>query len=273
MLRVRGTEKGALLLTADRKRNRKSNIQISLSDTVQTAVSALPPGRKNVLPRRKRVPFFVSCGSLTVEAALAVPLFFFCVIALVCLMEMYGLYVRKLTVLQQRAESAGIFAASAGSDSVPVIDLTEEIPFQVRGIPLFRKTVRIAVRARVRPWTGRNEADNGGQEKEGEKLVYVTDYRSVYHTSSRCSHLNLQIKAMSSSQLSGRRNTYGARYHACDKCVGKGGKNHLVYITPDGDCYHNSAECSGLKRTTHLVPESEVKGMRECSRCQAAGNG
>ena len=135
-------------MTADRKRNRKSNIQISLSDTAKTAVSALPPGRKNVLTRRKRVSFFVSRGSLTVEAALAVPLFFLCVIALVCLMEMYGLYVRKLTVLQQRAESAGIFAASAGSDSVPVIDLTEEIPFQVKGIPLFRKTVRIAVRGR-----------------------------------------------------------------------------------------------------------------------------
>ena len=98
-------------MTADRKRNRKSNIQISLSDTAEPAVSALPPGGKKVLPRRKRVSFFVSRGSLTVEAALAVPLFFFCVIALVCLMEMYGLHVRKLTVLQQRAESAGIFAA------------------------------------------------------------------------------------------------------------------------------------------------------------------
>ena len=127
MLRVRGTEKGALLLTADRKRNRKSNIQISLSDTAKTAVSALPPGRKNVLPRRKRVPFFVSRGSLTVEAALAVPLFFFCVIALVCLMEMYGLYVRKLTVLQQRAESVHTVASRSLSTDRSLSELERRI--------------------------------------------------------------------------------------------------------------------------------------------------
>ena len=253
----------------DRADYRKSSIQISLSDQDKTAISHLPPKKKMFCRPYKKASFSVFRGSLTVEAALAVPLFFFCVITLVSMLEMYGIYVRELTVLQQKAEKEGIYLAAVQSDAVTEIDLRTQVPFQIRGIPLFQRTVRISVRARVRPWTGRRASDNGGQEEEGDHLVYVTDYHSVYHTSSRCTHLNLKVSSVSARGLAWKRNSYGARYHACEKCVGKGGKNAIVYITPDGDCYHNSSECSGLKRSTHLVPESEVKNLRKCSRCQA----
>ena len=64
-------------------------------------------------------PFFHALrrGSLTVEASLAVPLFFICMIVLICMTDMYGRYVQQLVRLQAQAEQAGAAAAAAGRAS------------------------------------------------------------------------------------------------------------------------------------------------------------
>ena len=218
-------------------------------------------------------PFFHALrrGSLTVEASLAVPLFFICMIVLICMTDMYGRYVQQLVRLQEQAERAGAAAAAAGSTAV--IDLSVPVEWEMPGFGIFGGHVRIACRARVRPWSGRDPSRGGREGTQADRLVYVTEHGQVYHTDASCTHIDLSLHAVSSASLPGLRNTGGGHYHACEKCVGSGGMQGTVYITDDGDCYHNAAGCSGLKRSVHLVTEAEAGGMRICSRCAARGGG
>lgn len=132
------------------------------------------------------------------------------------------------------------------------------------------KKVKSIFRARVRAWTGRTGNSSGNSEEAEEKQqdeeqVYVTETGNVYHMDPECTHIRLSIKNVSKNQLKGLRNVNGGKYHACEKC--KGGNGSQVYISPYGDKYHSSLNCSGLKRTVNTVPLSEVKNWKPCSKC------
>lgn len=96
-------------------------------------------------------------------------------------------------------------------------------------------------------------------------MVYVTEYESVYHTSESCTHLDLSVHRGIKTQVEQKRNEYGGKYHACERC---GGDSALVYYTEKGDCYHSQASCSGLKRTVRLVKKSEIQAYIQCERCR-----
>ena len=219
----------------------------------------------------KRAAFRTLCtGSLTVEAAWSIPLFFLCIIALISLMEIYGMAVKHTIELQEEAEKTGMYAAAAENLPSQVIDCSRTVPYKLLGFPVPFPTLKIACRGRVLAWVGRQEACENGQQNIGSsQLVYITDYESVYHTTSRCSHLSLSISQLPAASMEYVRNEYGSRYHACEKCVGTGEKNAFLYITKQGDCYHNTLECSGLKRSVRLVELDSVGELKHCSRCQA----
>ena len=96
----------------------------------------------------------------------------------------------------------------------------------------------------------------------------MTEHGEVYHTTSRCSHLSLSIRRVPGNALEHLRNAQGEVYRPCEKCVGNGGISPLVLVTDQGDCYHNSLECSGLKRGVRLVEQDSLEGIPCCSRCQ-----
>lgn len=107
------------------------------------------------------------------------------------------------------------------------------------------------------------------QEDEDDIDVYVTDTGTVYHCSASCTHINLSIQTAMYGTVSSLRNQYGGKYRACEKCIKnkKLSTKTKVYITTDGDRFHNSSECSGLIRRVKKVKLSTLMGYRPCSRC------
>ena len=126
--------------------------------------------------------------------------------------------------------------------------------------------------ARVRAWTGRIPPEYGekkeDEEAEGE-YVYMTQTGSVYHEEPECTHLKLSIREVDSSALGMLRNNNGGIYHSCEKCGGLAQEGR-VYITGEGEKYHSSLSCSGLKRTVRQVRKNDLSAKRACSKCGSA---
>ena len=99
-----------------------------------------------------------------------------------------------------------------------------------------------------------------------EQNVYITATGSVYHISRYCTHLQLRISSCNADEIDNKSNEEGNKYRACFVC-GLGDKKGKYYITADGDCYHSTVNCPGLKRTVDVVPLSQVGGRLKCSRC------
>lgn len=173
-----------------------------------------------------------------------------------------------MVALQQKAEElamAQIYTSGERSSPVRLYGTVEEdLPL----LPFSADILHARVAASVLPWTGRSDYSSLEPAASSDgRLYYLSDYQSVYHTSSCCSYLSLQLLAVETGSIGGKTNAYGEHYGACEKCVGAGGTGSVVYVTENGDHYHNSPECSGLKRSIHLVEESDIAGLHMCSRC------
>lgn len=259
------------------------------------------PSKVTSLYCSKRASAFTSLkAGITVEASMAVPVFFFAVVSLLYLMEIMAvqtsirsglqyagrvcsqeMYVSK-TVMPFKVQSDIVKAigaermnrsiieggsggvdcsASAVSPLTGIGDLS--VKYKVRiPVPVFHIGVlRFEETIRIKAWTG-YEKENFGGEHEG--IVYVTETGLVYHKDYHCTHLDLSIRMVQSGEVKMLRNKSGGRYHACERCGGAGGS---VYITDTGDRYHSSLSCSGLKRTVYAIPLSEAAGKRACSKC------
>ncbi len=123
-------------------------------------------------------------------------------------------------------------------------------------------------RCRMKAWTG-YRTQYVPADTESEELVYITETGTVYHKSRNCSHLMLSVRPVETDALGVIRNDAGGKYYACEHC-GKG-DGSIVFITEQGNRYHGSLHCSGLKRTVYTIPVSETGGRGPCSRCSVMG--
>ena len=177
-------------------------------------------GRASASTRKK--------GSITVEAAMAVPIFFFATLALVLLLELLSVQTAVRSGLQEAGKKLAVQAVEAPAvipsnlerdvvNSIGAERLERSIveggssgidcnqsylsPFPIPGFSIapisYKETMRI------KAWTG---YEAGGFGEEDDQIVYVTDTGVVYHKNPHCTHLDLSIHAAASSELSSLRN-------------------------------------------------------------------
>lgn len=207
-------------------------------------------------------------ASLTVEAALVLPLFFMGVIAMISFMDIYRMQTVHLTNLCQKAKEAGMYAYVLDGSGTEEISLPDMYSYTPVGGMLPLPKVRMYNLVKVHAWTG--EAHGGFKntgEGKAEAMVWVAESGEVYHKNPSCSYLDLSLKQASGKSISSLRNDYGEKYYACEACSRNQKPAWTVYITGKGNRFHNHSSCSGLKRSVRLVRESEAKKLRLCSRC------
>lgn len=244
-------------------------------------------------------------GSLTVEAAVVLPVFLLTASCILEVIDIYRVQALVKTSLHQSAMELGMYAyAGSKGESSPAgivssalcaayagkrmpdfgkyvkvstvgscykdgeIDLIANIEYHLPLSVIPLPAIRLKNESRVSAWTGRNAGRQTGEQIQWEEMVYITENESVYHTSSACTHINLAIHQGSLDSVNDLRNTYGQKYHSCEKC-GSPSNGGTVYYTEKGNRYHSSADCSGLKRTVRLVKKSEVSGLSQCTRCKS----
>lgn len=248
--------------------------------------------------KRKRVSFFTSSqklkGSMTLEIAVIFPIILFAIFSLVSLIDL----VRIESCMNVAVCEAGndISVKSYGNKNSPIrskiksflenhlsnkdmerlsytvlvsddmISENGKIDFQVNyQIEMDRqffglKTVSLNTRYYGHDFCGFQK------KEEQEEMVYISDRETVYHVSRSCSHLNLTIYEVKKESLEFQRNQDGSKYKECDFCK-KVQIQGNIYITPEGECYHNTRNCIGLTRTIYTVPLSTVSDKPKCTRC------
>lgn len=161
-------------------------------------------------------------------------------------------------------ENGGIDFSKSDLSNPEIINITAiynaKIPFDLFGIC----SISLSERVVSHSWSGYRNGLNG-QYKE-ELIVYITENSGVYHLNKECSHIKLNIIKTSGSEVEKLRNSNGEKYKNCKLCKSNIDCNEL-YITSDGDRYHSSLSCSGVKRTIHAVYISKVRDKRPCQRC------
>lgn len=124
------------------------------------------------------------------------------------------------------------------------------------------RTFRMANRYSVHLWNG---YDLSGKNEKSQ-LVYLAENGQVYHRDRNCTYLRLSIRETTWEEVGALRNQWGERYGPCEKCA-EGKIPDRLYITKEGNHFHYSGGCSGLKRTVRAISQEEAAGYPCCSRC------
>ncbi len=293
----------------NRRRKEKDSFLAHNHMSIKTVISSTTKRRESPNICEKRASLYTSFltkGSLTIEASLAIPIFLFALIAIIYLMEMLAMQMcvrigMHSAIESLCEESSLLWSVSTNEmeemiveaigeekleksiivDGKNGIDCSESEISVTSGVITLRATYVLKLplpqfgdigltyqeEMTSKAWIGYVSGITNNQEQ----VVYITDNASVYHTDLACTHLALDISAVSYEGLDNLRNEYGEIYSGCSKCIGEVDEgtldNGIVYICNTGSHYHSSLSCSGLTRTIYEVSLSEVIGMGICSRC------
>ena len=253
--------------------------------------------------KEERASAFTSKGSLTLEAAIVVPIFFFVMLSLAYLLEMMAIQTTIRNALysagkeaarqayagtiltsgeleQRIVENVGIerLERSMIAGGISGIDCSEtkrnwstgvmnlNVQYQVEiPILMFRITpVTCEETIRIKGWTGYVPALDDEEKKD---TVYVTETGIVYHRDADCTYLDMSIRSVHIEKLEELRNQSGGKYYACEACGNDRVSTEMRYITDYGTRYHTSLECKKIKRNVYAISMDEAYGLGGCSKC------
>ena len=278
----------------------------NITKSLQVPCSPLFYTSRSYLPGKRVLPFISGKGdrtrfdgSITVEAALALPLFLFFGMALLAPIQWLDTQRKVQTVMELFGEDLSrnadgdpdLFSDTAAglwlyekvqsyADSVQILksnvvdeqgnvylELTyrEPIPFffeQVSGVMM-----HVSVKRRV--WNGLagKLTVHGSGEQMGEEMVYVTPEGRRYHRYRDCSYLVSACKAVTMDELDNLRNNDGKIYYLCSHCGSETDTQNTVYISSWGIRYHHDRSCAARSSYYRQVPLSEVIDKGECYVC------
>jgi len=256
-----------------------------------------------VIHRKERASAFTSKGSLTLEAAIVVPIFFFAILCIAYMFEITAIQISMRTALcavgkeaarqaytgvyftsdelneriveqigRERLERSVVFGGANGIDSsktmcyrgTGVIDLNVQYKVEIP-IVMFRiAPISCEEHLRVKGWTGYVPT---GQYTDGNEMVYVTETGIVYHKDSTCTYLDMSVRSVFLKEIGEMRNQSGGKYYACESCAQKEDDVNICYITDYGTRYHKSLQCKKIKRNIYAIPIDETYGLGGCSKC------
>ncbi len=277
---------------------RKEN-DSNISNTLPQCMSIFYQKRASTCTSKKQ---WKLNGSITIEVALTLPLFFIAVVSLIYMLEIMtiqckirgGMHAVGRQISQEicgvpmiiinkvetdigeiigtsRLDRSLIIGGSSGLDCnesyvstiTGIIDIKVKYRVQLP-FPAFEMCrLSFVEHIKIKGWTGYVKNTMGEREDQN---VYITDTGMVFHKDYHCTHLQLSIKKVKQTETENMRNDYNEKYVPCEKCPND--RNTFnVYITNSGNKYHSRLECSGLKRSIYMQPLSEVIGKGACSRC------
>lgn len=181
-------------------------------------------------------------------------------------------YVKKKLIRELGEETltaagvqGGLSLAKSQWDLTGDIRLVVGYRLQLRGLPGVLWKLSMEQFSLRKCWTGKQAEGNGSSGSTGE-LVYVTAYGKVCHRDIQCYHLKVTVRQIGSAQLGSARNASGGKYYPCEHCAAASGTASIYYVTPEGDRYHVTRDCSGLKRMIRTARRENCR-LPECSHC------
>ncbi|MGN0367717.1 MAG: hypothetical protein ACI4EK_02960 [Wujia sp.] len=226
-------------------------------------------------------------GAVTVETALAIPIFLIAMVQLfLCMQDMLAtttvfegslqaLYVtaqnlhKKQEVLpfrhalfenslddEERIQKH-IQNGNKGIHFICSMNQDLDVCLQVRYKTKYGANISYALKQRA--FVGDDVESLTKESEMDDAYVYITNNKEAYHSRRSCTHLQLSV-SQSTIEYAKKQ---GLR--PCEYCGEDAGQS--VYITNDGDCFHSRSNCTGLKRTVQRVRKKDVAGIPACLRC------
>jgi len=259
---------------------------------------AISPKTKNIVNPKAKNRY--RSASLTAEASLVFPVFFFCIymlwqLFLFLLFQMQVGHAMTDTAIryahlgypERKAEEQNVdiswlyqpilwnaLPKSDRAENIWVLcmpkkegelEITVGYHFVCEAVFFAKVSFPVQQSFRFYPYMGKSDEDMFATEEERD-IVYITEHGTVYHESKACSYLNITVRSVGAAQVHKERNNAGKKYSLCDRCDDRE-KGSVVYLSDGGSKYHLVASCPALKRTVTEKERTEVNGMRACHKC------